>query len=817
MSLLKQYQQKRDFEQTSEPEAALSKNEGALIFVVQRHEARSLHYDFRLELNGVLKSWAVPKGPSLDPDDKRLAVMVEDHPFDYRDFEGTIPEGNYGAGTVSIWDKGTYEMLTPGTGKEKSDGIKGASLSFKLNGKKLKGEFALVKMKGKGDKNWLLIKKEDRYVQQPYDAEAHLTKKVAVKRGPKVKGASATRKKKVNPANDPELIRPMLAQTTKTAFDDKDWIFEPKWDGYRAIADLRGGSTRLYSRNRLPFEHKYPAIITALQEQEYEMVLDGEVIALDQKGNVSFNLLQHYDPATDTRLQYQVFDLLWLNGHSTENLSLLERKELLQSALKEDAFIRLTPYLPETGKALFDIMSKEGKEGIIAKKADSRYHQQARSTEWLKIKMQNTDEVVICGFTLSTAAHERFGALILGRYQDGKLVYSGHCGTGFNRKSKQSLMEQMQPLLRKKSPFEKAPPTNMPARWLAPELVAEIRYGEITPNGIYRHPVFLHLRTDKDIIDLNNEPMAKRTATKGALSLNINRRQINISNPDKIYFPKEGISKGDIVAYYQRIADYILPYLKDRPLSLNRFPDGISKDGFYQKDAGQDAPDWVKSHSVYAESAEKEIDYIICNDKATMAYLNNLGCIDFNPWNSRTQDLELPDYLVLDLDPSAKNSFDDVIEVALQIREIIDELHIAGYCKTSGASGIHIYLPLRRKYDYEQTKNFAHLLMKKTAEALPGLCTLERSLQSRPKNKVYMDYLQNRSGQTLASAYSLRPKTGATVSTPLNWDEVKKGMRVADFNIHTIEARLEQQGDLFKPVLGKGIDMLRALRLLEAL
>lgn len=815
MCPLKQYQQKRDFGQTSEPKAALNKKEGALIFVVQRHEARALHYDFRLELNGVLKSWAVPKGPSLDPDDKRLAVMVEDHPFDYKDFEGNIPKGNYGAGSVSIWDKGTYEMLTPGTGKEKSDGIKGDSLSFKLKGKKLKGEFALVRMKGKGEKNWLLIKKEDRYVQQPYNAEEHLSKKDTAKREPTVKPPHTSNKKKVKPTNEPELIRPMLAQTGKNAFDDKDWIFEPKWDGYRAIADLRGSSTRLYSRNGLPFEHKYPAVIAALQEQEYEMVLDGEVIALDQKGNVSFNLLQHYDPATTTPLQYQVFDLLWLNGHSTEKLSLLERKELLQSALKENDLIRLTPFLPEAGKALFDTMSKAGKEGIIAKQADSRYHRNTRSTEWLKIKMHHTDEVIVCGYTLSTAAHELFGALILGRYENGKLLYSGHCGTGFNRKSKESLMEQMQPLIRKKSPFEKTPPTNMPAKWLVPELLAEISYGEITPNGIYRHPVFLHLRTDKDISDLKNEPMAKKTAAKGSLSLNINRKQVNISNPDKVYFPKEGITKGAIVAYYQRIADYILPYLKDRPLSLRRFPDGITKDGFFQKDAGEDAPDWVKSHSVYAESVDKEIDYIICNDKATMAYLNNLGCIDFNPWNSRKQDLELPDYLVLDLDPSPKNTFDDVIEVALQIREILEALKIEGYCKTSGASGIHIYLPLRRKYDYEQTKDFAHLLMKKTEEALPKLCTLERSLHRRAKNKVYLDYLQNRTGQTLASAYSLRPKAGATVSTPLQWEEVKKGMRVSDFNIHTIEARLEQQGDLFKPVLGKGIDMLRAIRLLE--
>lgn len=817
MCPLKQYQQKRDFEQTAEPGAALSKNKGALVFVVQRHEARALHYDFRLELNGVLKSWAVPKGPSLDPDDKRLAVMVEDHPFDYKDFEGTIPKGNYGAGNVSIWDKGTYEMLTPGTGKEKSDGIKGDSLSFKLKGKKLKGEFALVRMKGKGDKNWLLIKKEDRYVQQPYDAEAHLSKKATPKAELKKRPASANSKKKVNTDKLPDLVRPMLAQTAQKAFDDKDWIFEPKWDGYRAIADLRNHPIRLYSRNGLPFEHKYPAVVSALQEQEYEMILDGEVIALDHKGHVKFNLLQHYDPATTVPLQYQVFDLLWLNGHSTEKLTLLERKELLQSALRENEIIRLSPYLREAGKALFDTMSKEGKEGIIAKKADSGYHRHARSAEWLKIKMQNTDEVIICGFTLSTAAHEPFGALLLGRYENGELIYSGHCGTGFNRKSKQALMEQMQPLLRKRSPFEKTPPTNMPARWLNPELVAEIRYGEITPNGIYRHPVFLHLRTDKGTTDLNTEPMAQKTSAKGNLSLNINRRQVNISNPDKVYFPKEGISKGDIVEYYQRIADFILPYLKDRPLSLLRFPDGITKDGFFQKDAGQDAPGWVKSHSVYAESADKEIDYIICNDKATMAYLNNLGCIDFNPWNSRRQDLEQPDYLVLDLDPSAKNSFDHVIEVALQIREILSELKIEGYCKTSGASGMHIYLPLRRKYDYEQTKDFAHLLMKKTAEALPKLCTLERSLQRREKSKVYLDYLQNRIGQTLASAYSLRPKAGATVSTPLKWEEVKKGIRVADFNIHTIEARLEQKGDLFKPVLGKGIDMLRAIRLLEAL
>ncbi|OJV54108.1 MAG: DNA ligase D [Bacteroidetes bacterium 43-16] len=812
---LKEYRKKRDFKSTTEPEAAMSSRKGAPVFVVQRHAARKLHYDFRLELNGVLKSWAVPKGPSLDPDDKRLAVMVEDHPFEYKDFEGTIPAGNYGAGSVDIWDKGTYEMLSPDTGKETQDGIKGDSLSFRLKGKKLKGVFTLVKMKGKGDKNWLLIKKEDRYSQQPYDAEAHRSGKDAIKPAKPLKATKEERKKKAAPQTASALIRPMLAQTGQAAFDSKDWIFEVKWDGYRAIADLRNKAVRLYSRNGLAFERKYPAIVKALKEQEHEMVLDGELVALDKKGNVQFNLLQHYEPEQDTRLLYQVFDLLWLNGHSTEKLSLLERKELLQAALQENDFIRNTPFINSTGKDLFHTISKDGKEGIIAKKAESRYHQHTRSAEWLKIKTNNTDEVIVCGFTLSKAIHEPFGALILGRYEDNHLVYAGHCGTGFTQKTKHALMEQMQSLIRKKCPFEQVPVTNMPATWLKPERVAEIRYSEITAHGVYRHPVFLHLRADKNPGDLNNESMNKKASSKAALNLSLNRKQIQISNPDKLYFPKEQLSKEDIVMYYQRMAAYILPYLKDRPLSLHRFPEGITEAGFFQKDAGQEAPDWVKSYSVYAESADKDINYIICNNKATMAYLNNLGCIDFNPWNSRTKDLHLPDYLVLDLDPSAKNDFDDVVEVALQIKAILDDAGIDGYCKTSGASGMHIYLPLRRKYDYGQAKDFAHMLMKKTAEALPGLCTLERNLQSRAKNKVYLDYLQNRFGQTLASAYSLRPKAGAAISTPLDWEEIKKGIKPGDFNINNIEARVRAKGDLFAAVLGKGIDMLRALSRLE--
>ncbi|WP_080776688.1 DNA ligase D [Chryseobacterium phocaeense] len=621
----------------------------------------------------------------------------------------------------------------------------------------------------------------------------------------------------------------MLAKSFEKAFDDEDWVFEIKWDGYRAIADLSGKHPLFYSRNGISFLSKFEKVTADFEQQKHNMILDGEIVAYDEHGRPSFQLLQQIGDNPDLALTYQVFDLLWLNGHSTEDLPLLQRKELLKEALTETDIIKYCDHIPEKGIEFFNQMKQMKLEGMIAKKANSLYVENHRTADWLKIKFTNTDEAVICGFTEPRGSRKSFGALILGKYSNGKLIYCGHTGTGFNNESLEQLYGRLQKLIIKTSPFETIPKTNMPVTWTKPELVCEIKYSEITKDGIYRHPVFLAIREDKEpqevtIISPANQKSKKmkaKTPSKKAENIDkekevtLDKHQVKLTNQDKIYFPKDGITKGEVIEYYQSVASYILPHLKNRPLSLNRFPNGIEEQGFYQKDAGDHMPDWIKTTKVYSESNDKYIDYVYCNDKATLAYLNNLGCIDLNPWNSSLPDLEHPDYLVLDLDPSKKNTFDDVIETALQVNEVLNSVKIKGYCKTSGSTGIHIYIPMGGKYDFDQVKDFAHILMKQVNEKLPKITTLERSLQKRDDKKIYLDYLQNRTGQTLASAYSLRPKEGASVSMPLEWDEVKPGLKPTDFTIHNALERVKEKGDLFKPVLGKGIDMMKALELLQ--
>lgn len=621
----------------------------------------------------------------------------------------------------------------------------------------------------------------------------------------------------------------MLAKPFDKAFDDKDWLFEIKWDGYRAIADLSHDEPLFYSRNGISFLSKFDKVTQDFGQQKYKMVLDGEIVAYDDQGKPSFQLLQQIGDNPDLALVYQVFDLLWLNGHSTEELPLIQRKELLKEALTETDTIKYCNHIPEKGIAFFEQMKEMKLEGMIAKRADSQYIENYRTTDWLKIKFSNTEEAIICGFTEPRGSRESFGALILGKYVNNELIYCGHTGTGFNHTSLNQLYQRLEKMIIKSSPFETIPKTNMPVTWVKPELVCEIKYSEITKDGIFRHPVFVGIRKDKEpeevkeTADLTIQPIknktmkAKKEHSEKEQEITLNRHAVKLTNQDKIYFPKDGITKGDVIDYYQSVAEYILPYLKNRPLSLNRFPNGIEEQGFYQKDAGDHIPDWVKTTQVYSESNDKYIDYIYCNDKATLAYLNNLGCIDLNPWNSSLPDLEHPDYLVLDLDPSKKNTFDDVIETALQVNEVLQSIKMKGYCKTSGSTGIHIYIPMGGKYDFDQVKDFAHILMKQVHEKLPEITTLERSLQKRDSNKIYLDYLQNRTGQTLASAYSLRPKQGASVSMPLDWDELKPGLLPTDYNIGNALKRIKEKGDLFKPVLGKGIDMMKALELLQSI
>lgn len=825
---LEEYHKKRNFSKTSEPKGGKEKKDDKLVFVIQRHSASHLHYDFRLEMHGVLKSWAIPKGPSLDPQDKRLAMQTEDHPYSYKDFEGSIPKGNYGAGEVEIWDSGTYEPLDKPKGKTQDSTLQkelqSGSLKFILHGKKLKGEFALVKIKNSKQPNaWLLIKHRDKFAKEGYNAEDFTPKNSKVSKREKNRSSKkeSSEPKKKTPVkkisslfNSNEkftvYISPMLAETSEQAFDDKNWLFEIKWDGYRGIADLREDPIKLYSRNGISYANSFQKIMKALEEQKFPMVLDGEIVAFSSEGKPEFQLLQNQAESSNLALTYQVFDLLWLNGHSTEKLSLIERKELLKEALIENELVKYCDHVEEKGKDFYKQIEAMGLEGMIAKKKDSPYTEGIRSEDWLKIKFQKTREVIVCGYTEPKATRSYFGSLIVGIYEHGTLKFGGHVGTGFKQDTLKNLSELLRPLETDQCPFEEVPKTNGKPFWVRPELICEIKFTEITKKGIFRHPVYLGLRADKDLEDLE-EPMNSHANESKLLKGTNLKREVKLTNQKKIYFPKSGITKGDLISYYQSVAKYILPHLKLRPQSLNRFPNGIEKLNFYQKDAGKEAPEWMDKVSIFSESSEKQSLYLVCNTKEDLAYLNNLGCIDLNPWNSTVEHLHNPSWLALDLDPSENNTFEHVIQTARAVKEVLDLAKVKGYCKTSGSSGIHIYLPMEEKYSFDQVKNFAQILMQKVNELLPELTTLERNLKKRGKEKIYLDYLQNRFGQTLASVYSVRPKMGAPVSMPLDWEELKPGLKPTDFTLHNALERIKTKGDLFKPVLGKGIDLLKAL------
>ncbi|MGJ7032501.1 DNA ligase D [Niabella hirudinis] len=846
MGLLKTYQKKRDFKETPEPKGMRAgTGKQALHFVVQRHAATRLHYDFRLEMEGVLKSWAVPKGPSLNAADKRLAMKVEDHPFDYQYFEGTIPKGNYGAGEVEIWDAGTYEALEKQPGKKEEtvllQELTNGSVKFILHGKKLKGAFALVRMKNtKEDNAWLLLKHKDRYAMDaPYDAEQSVKKKSKVTAAAREKSAEKNKPAPAPPrpaATGSEkkytrFIKPMLATAAGRPFTDQEWIFEIKWDGYRAIAET-GKDFRFYSRNGLNFAGRYPVIAAALQEQQHNMVIDGEIVAYNNAGFPDFQALQQFGERPEVPVVYHIFDLLYLNGQRTEELPLLQRKDLLQQALTENKWIRYSDHIVGDGIPFFKMIREKDLEGMMAKKGDSHYAEGHRSGAWLKIKHHHTEEVVIAGFTAPRGSRKKFGALILGRYKDQQLRYAGHTGTGFEDRLLDTLFKKMQPLIVPESPFATRPRTNMPAVWIRPRLVCTIKFSELTKDHIFRHPVFLGLREDKPatevVIPENETAMTNNTTVKETKNnprkivsqveetiIKADGKTVKLTNPQKIYWPAEGYTKGDLADYYNRIAPYILPYLKNRPESLNRFPDGIMGESFYQKNAGSIVPAWFPTTPVFSESNQKEIDYVVCNSRASLLYLANLGCIELNPWNSTTQKPDAPTYLIMDIDPSEKNSFEQVVEAALTVKRVLDDCGAVSFCKTSGATGLHVYIPMGNKYSYEQVKDFAHLVALQVVHALPETTTLERSLKKRGNKKIYIDHLQNRRGQTVACAYSVRPRPGATVSTPLNWKEVKPGLDPRRFTIKTIHKRLAQQGDLFKPVLGKGINMLQCIKKLE--
>jgi bifunctional non-homologous end joining protein LigD len=618
----------------------------------------------------------------------------------------------------------------------------------------------------------------------------------------------------------PHHIKPMLATLTDEPFDDPGWIYEIKHDGYRAVAEVRGGEVDLYSRNLNSFYHVFHPIVESLEELNYNMILDGEIVILDEEGKSKFQLIQNYQRTGKGALYYYVFDLLYYDGYDLSQHPLIKRKELLQKALPEMHNVKYSDHIPGAGKDFYKLAQKNQLEGIIAKQSQSLYHFGKRSKEWLKIKLHQQQEAIICGFTSPKGGRKHFGALILGVYKGDDLTYIGHSGGGFTDADLASMKKKLDAIKVDRSPFRQKIRTNTPVTWVKPELICEVSFSEWTDEGLMRHPVFLGLREDKkpgevhlEIPEVKPEEILESNGDEVEKEVSINRRKLKLTNLDKIYFPEDGFTKGDIVGYYRKISKYMLPYLKDRPESMLRHPNGIHGKSFFHKNVDHMPPDWVKTEKIYSEHNENYINYLICNDAATLVFMANLGCIEINPWFSRIQSQENPDYLVIDLDPE-EISFDKVVETAQNVKEALDMAGAKSYCKTSGATGLHVYVPLKAKYDYDIARDFAHLVGQIVNSWIPDFTSLERS-PSKRKKKVYLDYLQNRKGQTLAAPYSVRPRPGAPVSTPLKWAEVKQGLHPSDFTIKNIFKRLEKTGDLFKPVLGAGIDIEKCINRLE--
>ncbi len=620
----------------------------------------------------------------------------------------------------------------------------------------------------------------------------------------------------------------MLAKEIQDPFDDKDWIFEIKWDGYRAIAEVDNGKVKLYSRNGITFEYSYPLVFSELKKMKLQAVLDGEIVVLNDEGQPEFQLLQHYDANRHRPIQYYVFDLLSLNGKNTCGLPLVERKKILSGIIKKNDVIKYSDHIVGEGIHFFEAVKEKDMEGVMAKKSSSKYYIGRRTNEWLKVKHNKTQEAIIAGYTEPAGSRKYFGSLVLGIREGKKLKYIGHTGSGFNQSTLKEMYEMLQPLVQKNSPFSEKVKTNMPVTWVKATLVCEIKFTEVTNDGMLRHPIFLHLREDKSTkeVTMANIKTKKSDVKKIEKAVydkdssvdkefSFGKIKVKATNMGKVYFPEDGITKGDVINYYIAMSDYILPYLKGRPESLLRNPNGIHDKGFFQKDAGEDAPSFVKRQIVHSVSNNKDIDYIICDNQPTLTYLNNLGCIELNPWHSTVEDLDKPSYLIIDIDPSDKNTFEQVVEAANVVKQVLDKAGASSYCKTSGSSGLHIYVPTGKKYTYDQVKDFALLVCTMASEELPGFTTLERNLRKRGNKHIYMDYLQNSKGQTIASVYSLRPKPGATVSTPLLWNEVKVGLSPRDFHINNIVKRVKKVGDIFSNVLGKGIDLNKCFKRLK--
>ena len=788
------------------------------LFVVQQHAATRLHWDFRLEVDNVLKSWAVPKGPSTDPDDKRFAAQVEDHPVEYADFEGSIPKGNYGAGQVIVWDQGTYTEL-----EDFVAGFEQGKLAFELNGHKLRGRFALVQLKSRhsSGKEWLLIKEQDQWVRRgplPEDSVfSGLT--VAELEDPHAAAAAFTERiANLDPAppKTTSLIEaPMLASASEP-FHRDGWVFEIKYDGYRLMIEREGDAVMLRSRGGIDLTTRFPELVKCARCLPCaEFAMDGEVVVHDQRGVPKFGLLQEraavrgegatrlasrYNPVT-----FYAFDLPHAAGYDLKSQPLLVRKELLQALLPSAGPLRFSAHVEGNGIDTFHAMAKLGLEGVVGKRADSRYRS-GRSEHWLKVRSNRTGDFVIVGWVPQKSNAADLGALVLAEYRGGELAYCGRVGSGLGEAERRDLQRRIAAL----GPGSALSP-DREHRWLEPLLVCEVEYREYSLDGNVRNPVFLRLRDDKppqECIGAFAEPAPLPSEPEPV-------REVPITNRNKVFFPEKNLTKGDLLDYYEKAAPWMLPYLKDRPLVLTRFPDGIHGKSFYQRDAPAFVPDWVQREVLWSESAQREVHYFVVQNTESLVYLANMGAIPIHAWHSRITDLEHPDWCVLDLDPKDA-PFADVVTTAKAMKELLDEAELPGYLKTSGASGLHILVPLARQLTHRQATTLGELLARVIVARHPDICTITRAVRRR-ESKVYIDYLQNGHGQLLVAPLSARAEPAASVSMPVKWSELNGRLKNANYHLKNAVARLKRAGDPMAPVLDTVPDLERALARVAAM
>ena len=793
-------------------------------FVVQKHSARRLHYDFRLELGGVLLSWAIPRGPSLDPAEKRMAVMVESHPLEYADFEGVIPEGNYGAGPVIVWDRGVWIAI-----EDPVAGLESGKLLFDLVGHKLRGRWTLVKTKA-SEKDWLLIKKEDGFSgtrelpEHSVLSALDIEELAACRRGEEVSAALGQLAAPRRPI-DVDSFRPMLCETRERAFDGAGWLFELKLDGFRLLSGVHGGKPFLRYRRGHDSTALYPEIDLALRAMPYQdLVLDGEVVVLDASGRPDFGRLQARAMLGRARdiaraclthpALLMVFDLLGFAGFDLRGLPLRERKRLLRMLVADTGVLRYVDHVPARGIDMYASVEQLGLEGVVAKRAESPYRH-GRSADWVKIKSTRVDDFAVVGWTPpSSEGRTGFSGLHLALKDGTGWVYCGKVGGGFNDRELTAIFKLLEALPRARYRFDV--PESKQSRWVEPRLVCEVRYKSWSHVQHLREPVFIRMRDDK----LPEECQLPRRSAGDAgdeppeVAVEPAERIVALSNLDKIFWPADGYRKGDLISYYREVAGWLMPYLHDRPLVLTRYPDGIEGKSFYQKDAPEWVPEWIRTESVWSETSEREIHYFVCDEVESLVYVVNSGTIPLHIWSSRVSDLARPDWCILDLDPKGA-PFGDVVAVALAIRRLCEEIELETAVKTSGSTGLHILLPLGRQCTYEQSRTLAGLIVKLIEKENPAISTTARGIDARG-GKVYLDWLQNRHGQLLVAPLSVRPLPGAPVSMPLKWSEVNRKLDHTRFTIKTARRRLDRLGDdPVRPVLEAVPDLVGALERLD--